>query len=93
MSTLKDLCNVPQSLLFEQAAYNVAVRAQRSYNKRMHALSSESDIFGMVKQARPKKKVRNSFSREEAGTCGQIICTKRFSGTRIHVTYKTNNNL
>lgn len=93
MSTLKDLCNVPQKLLFEQAAYNVAVRAQRSYNKRMHGLSTETCIFEKVKQARPKKKERNTFSRDEAGTLGQVVRTRRFHGSHIHVAYKTNNNL
>lgn len=91
---LKDLCkDVPQSLLFEQARYNCAQRAARSYAKRVEALSEEKRIFEACKTARPKKKDRNKFSREEAGTCGTITCTKRFSNSYIHVTYKRYNNI
>lgn len=48
------------------------------------------DSFYACQTARPKKRARNTFSREEAGTCGQVIRTKNFK--YVHVAYKTYNN-
>lgn len=87
MATLKDLCSsVPQSLLREQAIYNVNQRKQAAYNKRMHQLDMERAIFEQCKRQRTQKRVRNSFSTEEAGRYGggTIIATIRNNGTHIH---------
>ena len=78
MATLKDLCSkVPQSLLNEQTNYNLMQRKVASYEKRVRDLDMERAIFEQCKRERTKKRVRNSFSREEAGTCGDVIVTFR----------------
>lgn len=42
--------------------------------------------------ARPsRRRVRNPYSREEAGTIGNIIVTKRFSNSRLTCVCKTHN--
>ena len=43
---------------------------------------TERYIFAMCKGERTRKKAKNAFSKEEAGTCGNIIVTKRFSKRR-----------
>lgn len=78
MASLKELCkNVPLKLLHAQANYNVVVRTQTSYNKRMNSLDVEQAVFEQCKRQRSTKRVRNSFSREEAGTCGMNTRTVR----------------
>lgn len=90
MANLKELCgNVPQSLLRVQTDYNVNVRMQASYNRRMQALDCERVIFEQCKRQRTQKRVRNSFSREEAGTCGSAIVTIRKSCTHTHQVCRT----
>lgn len=86
MATLKDLCSsVPQSLLREQAIYNVNTRKQESYNKRMRALDCEQAIFEQCKRERTQKRVRNTFSRDEAGTCSLTTSTRRFATSQTFV--------
>lgn len=42
--------------------------------------------------ARPSKgRVKNAYSREEAGTVGNIIVTKRFSNSRLTCVCKSRN--
>ena len=84
MATLKDLCSsVPQSLLREQAIYNVNQRKQASYNKRMECLDMERAIFEQCKRERTQKRVRNRFSTEQAGTCSTYVRTMRFENSYI----------
>ena len=60
---------MPQKLLYMQAVYNVAVRQQSAYNKRVQELSTETKTFEACKESRPKrKKCANTCFREEAGT-------------------------
>lgn len=91
MATLKDLCSsVPQSLLRVQANYEVAKRAQASYNKRMDKLGVECAIFEQCKRNRTQKRVRNTWSTEQAGRVGtSCIHENRFSGSYIHVVSKS----
>lgn len=84
MATLKDLCsNIPQSLLRVQTDYNVNQRKQAAYNKRMERLDMEHAIFEQCKRTRTRKRVKNTFSREEAGTCGTHITIKRWDNSRL----------
>lgn len=84
MATLKDLCSsVPQSLLREQAIYNVNQRKQAAYNKRMERLGMERAIFEQCKRTRTQKRVKNKFSTEQAGTCGTYTRTMRFENSYI----------
>ena len=82
MAQLKDLLSsVPASVLQEQARYDreqvmreVARRKAASYQRRMEALDSEYHLFDQCKQSRPsKRKVQNRFSKEEAGTKGNVV--------------------
>ena len=92
MATLKDLCsNIPQSVLRVQTDYELATRMQQSYNKRMERLDVERAIFEQCKHQRTQKRVRNTFSREEAGTCGCVTVTKRFAGSRLTCVCKSRN--
>lgn len=52
---------------------------------------TERYIFAMCKGERTRKKAKNAFSKEEAGTCGNIIVTKRFSNSRLTCVCKTRN--
>ena len=40
-------------------------------------------IFASCKGVRTPKRAKNSFSKEKAGTCGTMITTRRFDGSRI----------
>lgn len=92
MATLKDLCSsVPQSLLRVQTDYNVNQRKQAAYNKRMERLGMERAIFEQCKRTRTQKRVKNGFSRDEAGTCSNYVGEVRFSNSYIHVAAKKRN--
>lgn len=93
MSTLKELCNVPQALLIKQGLFVARQKARESYLKRMERLEDEDGerMFQTCKGCRTAKKARNTFSREEAGTIGQTLREKRFTNSYMHVTYKTKN--
>ena len=93
MSTLKELCNVPQLLLIKQGVFIARQKACESYQKRMKRLEAEDGerMFQTCKGSRNAKKARNTFSREEAGTIGQTLREKRFSNSYIHITFKTKN--
>lgn len=52
---------------------------------------TERYIFAMCKGERTRKKAKNTFSKEEAGTCGNIIVTKRFRNSRLTCVCKTRN--
>lgn len=86
MATLKDLCSsVPKSLLRVQTDYNVNQRKQAAYNKRMQQLGMERAIFEQCKRERTQKRVRNTFSRDEAGTCSLTTSTRRFATSQEFV--------
>jgi hypothetical protein len=84
MATLKDLCSsVPQSLLRVQTDYNLNLQKQAAYNKRMERLGVERAIFEQCKRTRTQKRVKNTFSSEQAGTCGTYVRTVRFENSYI----------
>jgi hypothetical protein len=84
MATLKELCSsVPKSLLRVQTDYNVNQRKQAAYNKRMERLGMERAIFEQCKHTRTQKRVKNTFSSEQAGTCGSYTRTMRFENSYI----------
>jgi hypothetical protein len=94
MANLKELCgSIPQSIIHTATNYEVARRKvaahrrqQKEYNARMQALDMERCIFEQCKRSRTQKRVRNSFSTEEAGRSGggTIIATIRNNSTHIH---------
>ena len=51
----------------------------------------ERNAFEIGKGKRMQKKARNSFSKEEFGTCGTYIATKRFSNSRLTCVCKSRN--
>jgi CO dehydrogenase nickel-insertion accessory protein CooC1 len=92
MATLKDLCSsVPQSLLRVQTDYNLNLQKQAAYNKRMERLGMERAIFEQCKHTRTQKRAKNTFSKEEFGTCGTYIATKRFLNSRLTCVCKSRN--
>ena len=44
---------------------------------------TERHIFAMCKGERTRKKAKNGFSKEQAGSIGNTIVTKRFSNSRL----------
>lgn len=92
MAILKDLCsNIPQSLLRVQTDYNINQRKQAAYNKRMERLDMERAIFEQCKRTRTQKRVRNTWSSEQAGTCGTYTHTIRFENSYITKVCKSRN--
>lgn len=61
--------------------------------KRAYTLGTqiERNAFEIGKGKRMQKKARNSFSKEEFGTCGTYIATKRFSNSRLTCVCKSRN--
>ena len=51
----------------------------------------ERNAFEIGKGKRMQKKVHNSFSKEEFGTCGTYIATRRFSNSRLTCVCKSRN--
>lgn len=49
------------------------------------------NVFAICKGVRIQKRVRNSFSRDEAGTCGYMMRTLRFEGSYITKCVKSRN--
>lgn len=94
MATLKELCsNIPQGLLRVQANYNLSQRKQAAYNKRMDRLEMERAIFEQCKRTRTQKRVRNTWSTEQAGTCGSYTHTMRFENSYITKVCKSRRTL
>ena len=86
---ITEICkNIPAELIRVQRVTIINERTQASYNKRMQALSVERDIYVQCKHQRTQKRVRNTFSTDEAGTVGMCMRTKRFAGSYIHVCTK-----
>lgn len=61
--------------------------------KRAFTLSAdiERNAFEIGKGVRIRKRAKNTFSKEEAGTCGTYIATKRFSNSRLTCVCKSRN--
>ena len=51
----------------------------------------ERNAFEIGKGKRMQKKVHNTFSKEEFGTCGTYIATKRFANSRLTCVCKSRN--
>lgn len=75
MATLKELCStIPESIMRDQAIRELNRRKALSYARRMDALSQEAHVFDRCVQRRPEKgKARNAYSREEAGSIGNMV--------------------
>ena len=61
--------------------------------KRAYTLGTqiERNAFEIGKGVRIRKRAKNTFSKEEAGTCGTYIATKRFSNSRLTCVCKSRN--
>lgn len=75
MATLRDLCaDIPQTIDRMAVEREQVRRENAAYLKRMAALYAEQNVFDRCKTRRPNKgKYRNGYSREEAGTCGNVV--------------------
>ena len=75
MAQLKDLCStIPESFKREQAIRELNRRMALSYAQRIGRLAQEERVFDRCVQRRPDKgKAKNRFSREEAGTIGNMV--------------------
>jgi hypothetical protein len=51
----------------------------------------ERNAFEIGKGTRIRKRAKNTFSKEEFGTCGTYITTKRFSNSRLTCVCKSRN--
>ena len=51
----------------------------------------ERNAFEIGKGVRIRKRVKNTFSKEEFGTCGTYITTKRFANSRLTCVCKSRN--
>lgn len=87
MATLKDLCStIPVSMMRDQAIRELNRRKVLSYARRMDALRQEERVFDKCIQRRPVRgKVKNTYSREEAGTIGNIVVGVRTSKNSVVV--------
>ena len=62
------------------------------FEMQQHVERMERNIFAAAQTQRPsRRRVQNRFSREEAGTCGTYIATKRFSNSRLTCVCKSRN--
>jgi hypothetical protein len=92
MAKLFDLCeNVPAKLVRIQQTSEIKARVAQTYAKRMDKLGMESAIFEQCKRTRTQKRVRNTWSTEQAGRIGMVTVTSRFSGSHISVACKAQN--
>lgn len=70
----------------DQAIRELNRRKALSYVQRMGALAQEERVFDRCVQKRPSKgKYKNSFSREEAGTIGNMVVGIRTSWNSVVV--------
>ncbi len=62
------------------------------FEMQQHVERIERNIFAAAQTHRPsKRRVINRFSRDEAGTCGTYIVTKRFANSRLTCVCKSRN--
>ena len=86
MATLKDLCNIPESIMRNQVIREVNRRKALSYAQRIGRLEQEKHVFDKCIQRRPNKgKAKNRFSREQAGSIGTIVVGVRTSWNSVVV--------
>ncbi len=62
---------------------------RKKNNVRITVLEYGDKMFNLGKGQSTKKKAKNSFSKEEAGTIGTHIKTMRFDGSRLTCVCKT----
>lgn len=91
MAKLFELCEVPAKLVRIQQTSEIKSRVAQTYAKRMDKLGMESAIFEQCKRTRTQKRVRNTWSTEQAGRIGTVTVTRRFSGSHISVACKAQN--
>ena len=87
MAQLKDLCStIPVQMMRDQVIREVNRRKALSYASRMEALGKEAHVFDRCVQRRPEKgKSKNTFSKEEAGTIGNVVVGIRTSWNSVVV--------
>lgn len=91
MAKLFDLCeNVPAKLVRIQQTSEIKARVAQTYAKRMDKLGTEKAIFEQCKRTRTQKRVRNTWSSEQAGRVGTVTIDVRSHG-HGHVVCKTRN--
>ncbi len=56
-----------------------------------NSMIEDARIFDTCKGKRTPKKARNTFSKEEFGTCGTCTKVMRFAGSRETCVYKSRN--
>lgn len=64
--------------------------------KRVYAINTtaiERNAFDICKGTRTQKRVKNTWSKEQTGTCGTYIATKRFSNSRLTCVCKSSRTL
>lgn len=68
---------------------------QRYEEQKKHAFTISTPIernaFEIGKGTKQPKKAKNKFSKEEFGTCGTYIATKRFPNSRLTCVCKSRN--
>ena len=87
MAQFKDLCStIPESMMRDHVIREVNRRKALSYAQRMDSLRQEEHVFDKCAQRRPVKgKARNGYSREEAGTVGNMVVGIRTSWNSVVV--------
>lgn len=87
MAQLKDLCNaIPAQFMRGHVMREINRRKAISYARRMQSLQQEENVFNKCATARPSKsRVRNRFSREEAGMVGNTVMGIHVSNNTVVV--------
>lgn len=70
---------------------NVGVYSSTSTSCNVERKGRHENIFAECKQARTQKRVRNTWSSEQAGRIGMVTVTRRFASSSISVVCKTQN--
>lgn len=87
MAILKELCStIPVQMMRDQVMRELNRRKALSYASRMEALGKEAHVFDRCVQRRPERgKAKNTASREEAGTIGNVVVGIRTSWNSVVV--------
>jgi hypothetical protein len=88
MATLAQLCPELGAIAAKSGAAHYQHRTKRrlsNYALCMRDLERLGTIglFASCKGVRNPKRAKNNVSKEKAGTCGTMITTRRFDGSRI----------
>ena len=70
---------------------NVGVYSSTSTSCNVERKGRRENIFAECKVSCSRKRVRNTWSTEQAGRVGMVTVTRRFAGSRISVVCKTRN--